>query len=145
MFSLQRDYGNAAVANVVQRRERPQSTDAPKTGPPPKKPPSPKAAPPPEDFAPTSANPKYGDWTDEALSTRAGNELDSTVKNSWSWAAELYEELWFRHKTRALATGPWRAYKKIGDAKREKFWEGVMLGAIKPGEKQPESQAGKEF
>ena len=139
MFALQRAWGNAAVTAAVQRKDRPASTDAPGHHD------SPKTEPPAEDYAPTAPNPKFSDWTDEALTSRAGAELDSSVKNSWYFAADLYEEYWFRHKGQGAAVGPYRAYKKLGDDKREHFWLRVMQGTIKPGEKKAEDQTGKEF
>jgi hypothetical protein len=145
LLSLQRSYGNAAVAGVVQRkpRDRPASTDAP--GYKGKKVAPPKKEPEQEDYSKEAHHPKYADWTDENLSVRAKSELDQNAKNSWYFAAELYEEYWFRHQNRGAAMGPWRAYKKIGDTKREEFWLKVMNGAIKPGQPKQEDMSDKSF
>ena len=145
VLSMQRTYGNAAVTAVVQRKGNgPQSTDAPGA----KKKPPPKKEAPAEDYAPKEANPQFHDWSDAALNERSQQELKSGVKNAMHWAAEMQEELWFRHhkdQSAAYAIGVYRAYKEIGDGKREAFWLKVMHGEIKPGQPAQESQAGKEF
>ena len=141
LLSLKRDYGNAAVATMVQRRERPQSTDAP--GHRAKKV---VQAPAPEDFAPTGPNPKYAGRDDADLGDHIEDWTKSNVPNMLYEAVEMSEELWWRHHdraSRAYALGVYRLYKQLGDAKRTAFWLGVFQGTITPGA--PESQAGKEF
>lgn len=135
VLGLQRSHGNRAVGTlIVQRapRDRPASTDAPwvKKG---KKP----GKKPPEavDYAPTERNPKFADWSDSSLTERARQESDSNVKNSLYFAAELYEEYWFRRKDRGGAMLLSRVYAKLGDSKRQEFWMGVAQGTIKPGQK----------
>lgn len=141
VLSLQRTFGNTAVRTLlIQRRERPQSTDAPRSK-------KTKKTIEPDDYAPKEGNPKFASWETSALAERGASEADSTVKNSWYFAAELYEEYWFRTKQRAAGEYLARVYKKLADAKRESFWRGVALGTIKPGQKKSadDDMTGKEF
>ncbi|MEA3077443.1 MAG: hypothetical protein QOF60_2351 [Actinomycetota bacterium] len=143
LLSLQRNYGNAAVTGVVQRKERPASTDAPGAK---GKKATKKKEPEQTNYAPTEHHPRYGDWTDEALSTRASEAFDQNAKSSWYFAAELYEEYWFRHKEyKPAAMSLWRVYKKIGDKPREDFWVKVQNGEIKPGKPKTEDMSDKAF
>lgn len=142
LLSLQRDYGNTAVTTIVQRKGHPKaaSTDAPgakKSAPAPKQ----------EDYAPTEHSAKYGSWSDDELNGHINDYTKSNVKNGLLAAAEMSEELWFRHQSqsRAYAMGVWRVYKQLGDDKRTAFWLGVMQGTITPGKHAAEDQAGKEF
>lgn len=148
VLGLQRSHGNRAVGTLlVQRRpkDRPASTDAPwvSKG---KKPPAKKKEPTPEDYAPTERNPKFAEWSDSSLSERARQESDSNVKNSLYYAAELYEEYWFRRKDRGAAMLLSRVYGKLGDTKRQDFWMGVAQGRIVPGRKSAdEDMSDKQF
>lgn len=142
VLGLQRDYGNQAVTTVVQRREHAASTDAPGH----------KAAPPKkqekqEDYAPTAPNPKFNGWTDAELTGHATDYEKGDTKNGLAYAIECLEEYWFRHRdqSRAIAMNIWRDYKKLGDAKREAYWLGVMQGTIKPGHQSSEDMSDKGF
>lgn len=141
LLDLQQSHGNTAVAGVVQRRERAASTDAP--GARKKQPPKKEAA--PTSYAPTEANPKFSSWATPDLSARAAQESQSTVKNSLYFAAELYEEYWFRTKDRGVAMNLYRVYKQLGDGPRTEFWLGVANGSIKPGQPASEDMSDKEF
>lgn len=135
VLNLQRDYGNAAVTGVVvQRRPKAASTDAPGYKKKKPAPPAKKAAE-PTDYAPTAPNPKFSTWDNAALSERASHESEATAKNSLFFAAELYEEYWFRTKARQVGIYLGKIYRKVGDEKRAAYWTGVATGSIKPGEK----------
>jgi hypothetical protein len=151
LLQLQRDYGNTAVTTaVVQRRHghsAAASTDAPGAKPAP--------APAQEedfgDFAPKEHN-KFQSWSTSDLSERAASEMDSDVKNSWYFAADLWEERWFRciskGDSRAVALNLYRTYKKLGDDARTKFWLAVLQDKIDPRPNAPakaEDMTGKEF
>jgi hypothetical protein len=145
LLSLQRNYGNAAVAGVVQRKpkDRPASTDAPghkgKKAPPKKEPEQ-------VDYAPKEHHYRYGDWTDAALTERASEAFGQNAKSSWSFAAELYEEYWFRHQTyKPAAMSLVRVYGTLGDDKRVEFWQKVQDGKFKPGQPKTEDQSDKAF
>jgi hypothetical protein len=143
LLSLQRDYGNEAVTTVVQRRPQAASTDAPGHHSSRSK----KKEAPQEDFAPTEPNPKFNGWTDAELTGHAADAEKGDVKNGLYYAAELYEEYWFRHKDngRAIAMSIWRVYKKLPEPKREAFWLGVFQGKIKPGQSSSEDLSDKSF
>lgn len=132
--SLQQTAGNRAATTAVQtlavqrRGGGAASTDAPGAK---KK----KSEPAQEDYAPTARNEKFIHEENNALLERANQDAESNVKNTLYEAAERYEEFWFRTKNRAVGINIAKVYRKIGDAKRAAFWQGVANGSIKPGEK----------
>ncbi len=112
-----------------------------------KKGPAPAKKPTIENLAPTAANPKFSSWETGDLGARARQEMDSTVKNSLYFAAELLEEQWFRQPgaSRAIAVNLARVYRKLGDTKSEAFWVLVHTGQFDPRKPVEEDMSDKAF
>ena len=155
LLSLQREYGNAAVTEVVQRRERPQSTDAPqakgaaKPGKPGKKPVA-------DDFAPKT----MGEATkgrEPGWLIDQGNKYLDNAKSAKSPSGEASEfhiaESYFLGlmwidpsptNTQYLVN----LYDASGDKSRKQYWlkvqhKEIVLPRHKAGEEAVEDMTGK--
>lgn len=146
VLGLQRDYGNAAVTTVVQRKERPQSTDAPWV----KKKPKPKPGkvtkePVIEDLRPKSADKEYSTWEDARLEGWIKDHGETAKGSTAKQIAQMWEELYWRKPNWMMGLNISRAWKKVPDDKKAKFWLDWFNSKGKLLDPKPESQVGKEF
>jgi hypothetical protein len=147
VLGLQREYGNAAVTTVVQRRERPQSTDAPGAKKPPK--PKPGKVPPTpvvEDFRPTKPHSVYGKWDTARIEGWIKDHGDDAKGLDAKGIAQMYDELYLRNPNWQRGINNYRAWSKVkGEEKRAKFWLDWFNSKGKLLDPKPESMVGKEF
>ena len=149
VLGLQRDYGNAAVTTVVQRKERPQSTDAPWAKKAPKPKPG-KAAKEPviEDFRPKSGSTEYttSKWPTDRIEGWIKDHGATATGLDAKGIARMEDELYFRDPNWQRGINNYRAWNKVkGEEKRAKFWFDWFHSRGKLLDPKPVSMVGKEF
>ena len=147
VLGLQRDYGNAAVGMVVQRRPKAASTDAPWVKKAKKAKPS-KVAPEPvvEDFRPTKPHSQYGEWSTPRIEGWIKDHGDTATGLDAKGIAQMEDELYRRNPSWQRAINNYRAWSKVkGEEKRAKFWFDWFHSKGKLLDPKPESMVGKEF
>ena len=148
VLGLQRDYGNAAVTTVVQRKERPQSTDAPWVKKNAKKPKPAKVAKEPviEDFRPTKPHSQYGQWDTPRIEGWIKDHGATATGHDAKGIAQMEDELYLRNPNWQRGINNYRAWSKVkGEEKRAKFWFDWFHSKGKLLDPKPESMVGKEF